>query len=173
MALLFNVARGYLQSIDVISVDGATVSQAITYVDLLIDDPAGDHETAKDICELINNGDEVPAGMIPLLTPDIAYSRGEMPSAEELSLGQNYPNPFNPATSIQFVLDRARFVELSIYNPAGRLVRTLVRGQLAPGTYVEEWDGRDSNGRGVSTGIYFYQLKTGQETLTRKMILLK
>jgi hypothetical protein len=175
MALLFNVAYSKLQLFDVISADGATVSQAITYVDNLIDDPAGDHETAKDICEIINNGDEIPAGVIPLSTADIAYSPGieEIPSTEELSLGQNYPNPFNPTTNIQFVVDQAQFVELSIFNATGRLVRTLVSGQREPGTYVEAWDARDSVGREVSTGIYFYRLKTGQATLTRKMILLK
>jgi hypothetical protein len=140
-----------------------------------LDDPAGDHETAKDICEIINNGDEIPAGVIPLSTADIAYSPGieEIPSTEELSLGQNYPNPFNPTTNIQFVVDQAQFVELSIFNATGRLVRTLVSGQREPGTYVEAWDARDSVGREVSTGIYFYRLKTGQATLTRKMILLK
>ena len=176
MALLFNAAFGKIQLFDIVSDDGATASQAITYVDHLIDDPLGDHVTAKDICEIINNGDLIPAGVIPLDTENITYSSpySETPSIEyELSLDQNYPNPFNPTTNIRFVVDQAQSVELSIYDAVGRLVRTLVSGQLAPGTYVEEWDARDSNGRDVSTGIYFYRLKTAQATLTRKMILLK
>jgi hypothetical protein len=76
MALLLNVAAGYISQTAVISSDGATVSQAITFCDQTIDNPLGNYERAKTIADIINNGATVPSGMIPLSTAQIAYRRG-------------------------------------------------------------------------------------------------
>jgi hypothetical protein len=95
----------------------------------------------------------------------------EIPLASYLS--QNYPNPFNPVTMIQFGLESHGGVSLRIYDPAGRLVRTLVEESRNAGHYMEEWDGRDSEGRSVASGMYFYRLQAGAFKETKKMVLLR
>ncbi|MBD3367634.1 MAG: T9SS type A sorting domain-containing protein [Candidatus Eisenbacteria bacterium] len=97
-----------------------------------------------------------------------------IPGVQRLSLGQNYPNPFNPVTTIEFsVPASAERVELEVYNVAGRLVRTLVDGELEAGPHRVIWDGTDGNGKSCSSGIYFTRLTAGRETKTGKMTLLK
>ena len=166
MALLLNVASGKLSQTEIISVDGATVSQAITYCDNLIDDPAGDHETAKTICDEINNNRQVAAGVIPLSTVNIAYKQAEIPVTYGLS--QNYPNPFNPTTEISFSLPSASHVKLEVFNVMGQKVATLVDGQCEAGEHVVQWDGRDA-----ASGVYFYRLQADDFVGTKKMLLLK
>jgi hypothetical protein len=95
------------------------------------------------------------------------------PLARRLALEQNFPNPFNPSTHIRFSIDRNAPVTLSIHDVSGQHVRTLLGRAMTPGVYVEEWDGRDTQGRSVSSGVYFYRLQAGKRTLTRKMLLLK
>ncbi len=89
-------------------------------------------------------------------------------------LGTNYPNPFNPTTTISYNLAGDNFVELSVYNLKGQLVRTLVDSRQTAGTHSVEWNGKDNNHKAVSSGIYFYkmQVKDGYSA-THKMILLK
>ncbi|MCK4404211.1 MAG: T9SS type A sorting domain-containing protein, partial [candidate division Zixibacteria bacterium] len=89
------------------------------------------------------------------------------------SLAQNYPNPFNPTTSIQYVLLREGFVQLQIYNIAGQLVRTLVSRKERAGTHTVSWNGKDNDGKSVSSGIYFYRLETDRFKSAKKMLLLK
>ncbi len=94
---------------------------------------------------------------------------------DRLTLGQNYPNPFNPSTQIKIgVPEGVRGdVSLKIYNVRGQLVATLFEGTKAPGWYTFGWDGRNSTGGVVSTGVYFARFVNGKTALTRKMILLK
>jgi hypothetical protein len=94
---------------------------------------------------------------------------------DRLTLGQNYPNPFNPSTQIKVgVPEGVRGdVSLKIYNVRGQLVATLFEGTKAPGWYTFGWDGRNSDGGIVSTGVYFARFVNGKTALTRKMILLK
>lgn len=88
-------------------------------------------------------------------------------------LAQNYPNPFSSATSIRYILSRNAFVRLVIYNISGQLVRTLVNGEELAGIHTVSWNGRDEQGRSVSSGIYFYSLEVGNLKSTNKMLLLK
>jgi flagellar hook assembly protein FlgD len=85
----------------------------------------------------------------------------------------NYPNPFNPVTTISFSLDAETPVTLQVYNLRGELVTTLVNFTLNAMTHRIQWDGTDSRGKAVSSGIYYYHLKAGSYTASRKMILLK
>ncbi len=94
-------------------------------------------------------------------------------SSKSLFLYQNYPNPFNPTTMISFTLPDKMTVNLSIYNLNGKLVKTLVNETLAEGIKRYPWNGRDSRGNPVSSGIYFYRLKAGGKVMTKKMVLLK
>ncbi len=95
----------------------------------------------------------------------------EMPT--HFTLLQNYPNPFNPITKIQFALAKSGFVSLGIYDLLGKRVRTLVAEDLSAGYKSVIWDARDEGGKEVASGIYFYQLRAGSLTETKKMLLLK
>ena len=88
------------------------------------------------------------------------------------ALGQNFPNPFNSQTLIQFDLPRASDVTFSVYNILGKIVYQ--RTQYYPGGRHDlVWNGRSMSGRDAATGIYFYRLKAGTFTSTKKMILLR
>jgi len=88
-------------------------------------------------------------------------------------LEQNRPNPFNPATILSFELPTAGTVELSVYNAAGMLVTTLVNGHAEAGRRTVTWRGVDDEGRAVASGVYFFRLTHGGETVSRKGVLLK
>jgi serine protease len=88
-------------------------------------------------------------------------------------LFQNYPNPFNPETEVRYYLPKATWVNLTVYNVLGQRVRTLVDEHQNAGAKATFWDGKDSYHNEVANGIYFYQLRTGDFTETKKMILLK
>ena len=90
-----------------------------------------------------------------------------------VKLRQNYPNPFNPTTRIDFKLNRTGFVRLEIFNLAGEKVKTLLRENLSAGAYSVVWRSRNESGEQVGSGVYFYRLKFGEFTLTRKMMLLR
>jgi len=90
------------------------------------------------------------------------------------TLSQNYPNPFNPTTTIAFAIGgESADVELEIYNVAGELVRTLADGEMPGGRHTVVWNGRDDDGRTVSSGVYFVRLACSGEAQTRKIALLK
>lgn len=90
---------------------------------------------------------------------------------DNLYLEQNYPNPFKRTTTIRFALDAPDNVELVVYDLLGRRVATLLKEQLSAGVYEVTWDARDEGGRLVSSGVYFYTLKVGSHTETRRMVL--
>lgn len=96
----------------------------------------------------------------------------ETPAART-ELEQNRPNPFNPRTSIGFSLARAGHVRLSLYDLAGRLVRTLADEAFGSGRYALTWDGRDDAGAAVSSGVYVYRLEVDGQTRERKMTLIR
>ena len=89
------------------------------------------------------------------------------------ALLQNQPNPFNPSTTIVFRLPDNQKVSLRVYDIAGRRVATLVDGILGAGEHRVQWNGRDAMGRRVSSGSYFYELRTPAHRATRTMVLLK
>jgi len=89
------------------------------------------------------------------------------------ALDQNFPNPFNPVTRIAFNLGNAGHARLDIFDPAGRLVKTLVNGNLPAARHEVTWDGRDGSGRQVSSGVYFYSITADGFRNTKKMILLR
>jgi hypothetical protein len=88
-------------------------------------------------------------------------------------LAQNFPNPFNPSTTIRFWIKEAGRVALVVYNVAGQHVRTLVNKDMQAGWKSVTWNGTNSHGNSVSSGVYFYCLKAGGKVLTKKMVLLK
>ena len=86
-------------------------------------------------------------------------------------LCQNYPNPLNPSTSIVFTLPSKQAVDLAVYDLTGRRVCTLVSGPQDAGVHTVEWDGHDQSGNDVSSGVYFYKLRAGDDTVTRKLLV--
>jgi hypothetical protein len=95
----------------------------------------------------------------------------ETPTSYKLE--QNFPNPFNPSTTIRYTLPAAGDVELAIFGVDGKLVKVLDMSARPQGTFEATWDGRDSSGRTVASGVYFYRLKAGSFTQTKKMVLMK
>ena len=96
----------------------------------------------------------------------------------ETALLSNYPNPFNPETWIPYQLAEAADVTMNLYTADGRLVRTLALGYQSAGIYHSRtraayWDGRNELGEPVASGIYFYVIKAGEFTATRKMLIRK
>ena len=97
---------------------------------------------------------------------------------ETTALLVNYPNPFNPETWIPYQLAHAADITLTIYDTKGILVRQLDLGYQMAGYYTDRtkaayWDGRNNLGESVGSGVYFYQLETGDYSATRKMVILK
>ncbi len=103
---------------------------------------------------------------------DLREGSSITPTPENLSL-DNYPNPFNPSTTISYSLPHDGMVEISVYNIKGQLVKTLVKGEQLAGNYEAVWNGKDKNEKSVSSGIYFYKLSTKDETIMKKMLMLK
>ena len=97
---------------------------------------------------------------------------GDTPDAGSLE-AENYPNPFNPTTMIRFSVPTAGHVTLQIFNAGGQLVKTLVDESRSAGFQTISWNGTNDSGGVVSSGVYFYQLRSNGEVLTRKMMLLK
>ena len=94
-----------------------------------------------------------------------------IPSAYRLD--QNYPNPFNPTTTIRYALPNDGPVTLKVYDITGREVTTLVNEQKNAGTYEVRFDAKNSAGKTMSSGVYFYQIKAGAYSETKKFVLLK
>ncbi len=99
----------------------------------------------------------------------------ESPSQKvtEFRLFQNHPNPFNATTQISYSIPACSRVSLTIYNLRGEEVATLFEGYQNPGTHTVKWDACYSNGHPVSSGVYFYRLKTDNYVTTRKLLLMK
>ena len=93
--------------------------------------------------------------------------------AMPLTLYQNNPNPFNPSTEIQYYLPEKCSVAFDVYDVAGALVTRLSEGCQNQGSHTFSWDGRDRNGRQMSSGVYFYRLKAGKTEISKKMVLTR
>jgi hypothetical protein len=126
--------------------------------------------------------DDVRAGevyhyQLAAVTPEGYEFRSQTVEARvpqsSLSLEQNFPNPFNPITTIRYSAPDDVAVHLAVYDAKGGLVITLFDGIARGGAHEVQWNGRDASGAPVSTGVYFYRLQAGKQTLTRKMLLLK
>ena len=94
-------------------------------------------------------------------------------SIEIFKLFPNYPNPFNQQTAISYILSTPCAVKLEIYNTLGQLVKTIIHENKQPGEYKVFWNGKDSGGKDVPSGVYFYRLEAGDFTEVKKMILVK
>ncbi len=87
---------------------------------------------------------------------------------QTFNLEQNYPNPFNPVTKIRFEIPAAGYVNLSIFDVMGQKIETLVNGKMIPGVFEAEFNASD-----MPSGVYYYQIKAGNFSQTKKMILVR
>jgi hypothetical protein len=90
-----------------------------------------------------------------------------------LVLHQNVPNPFNPVTTIAFELPQAAQARLDVFDVRGRRVRRLVDARLDAGPHTFTWDGKDTQGTAMPSGVYFYRLHGDAQTLVRKMVMAR
>lgn len=100
-------------------------------------------------------------------------SDDDAPLPDTPTLAQNYPNPFNPSTTISFYLPESGHVTLDIFDIQGRRVVELVNGVVDAGTMNVDWEGLDSRGNQVASGVYFYRLAAGNAESTKKMVLTR
>ncbi|MBE0432062.1 T9SS type A sorting domain-containing protein [candidate division WOR-3 bacterium] len=108
--------------------------------------------------------------VIPLVPPGVEENTNKPFSV--FNLAQIAPNPVRTAGIIEYQLPVAQRVSLSVYDVTGQLVRTLVNETRNAGTHQAIWDGRDSRGTKVSSGVYLYRLQGESESVTKKMILV-
>ena len=107
---------------------------------------------------------------------ELVTDAGEvLPEINRIMLSQNFPNPFNPNTTIAFSLPQEAMIDLNIYNIKGQKVKTLIASEMMDmGRKQVSWNGKDDEGKTVSTGIYFYKLKADNKDISiRKCLLLK
>lgn len=126
-------------------------------------------------CRPENNGCGIQIGALGGgCTPtDVGDERALGPLPREFSIKQNYPNPFNPATTIEYDLPSRSHVIIDVYDINGRHVLLLLDQSQSGGRHSVTWSGMDSRGNSVATGVYFYHLRAGDFSESRKMILLR
>jgi hypothetical protein len=91
----------------------------------------------------------------------------------QYNLSQNYPNPFNPSTKISFDLVNPGQTTLIVYNLLGQKITTLINHGMDAGHHSLEWNGLDFSGQPVSSGVYFYELRSEKYIARKKMLLLR
>ena len=120
----------------------------------------------------ININDQNLDGYI--VSANVSYSLGiDGAIPEAFSLHQNYPNPFNPLTKIRYDLPKEEFVNITIYDVMGRNIKSLVNKEQSPGFKTTLWNATNDFGEIVPAGMYIYQIKAGEFSETKKMVLLK
>jgi hypothetical protein len=104
--------------------------------------------------------------------PTSAVSAVECP--KRVILKQNIPNPFNPSTTVAFELRERAEVRLEIFDLSGRLIVKLIDSEIEEaGSHAITWDGEDSFGESVASGVYFYRLQAGDYSEAKRMVLLR
>jgi hypothetical protein len=91
----------------------------------------------------------------------------------QYNLSQNYPNPFNPSTRISFDLVEPGQATLIVYNLLGQRINILINRAMDAGHHRMEWNGLDMSGQPVSSGVYFYELRSEKYIARKKMLLLR
>jgi len=105
---------------------------------------------------------------IKLVGNPVLHARADLPIVEGYSLSQNYPNPFNPSTTIGYSISNESFVSIILYDCIGREIKVLENTHRQAGNYSISLNNQD-----LSSGIYYYQMRTGNFISTKKLVLLK
>ena len=91
----------------------------------------------------------------------------------EYYLDQNFPNPFNMQTIIQYGVPQKTVGRIAIYNILGQRIRTFELGEINPGRFRIQWDGKNNYGSGISSGVYIYRFESQKFISAKKLLLLK
>ena len=124
--------------------------------------------TAKRFSSLQNDNESQRPMLVVEYSGEVTSIDTNTDRPEMVELHQNYPNPFNPATNIAFSLPEAGSVELTVHDILGREIRTLIDSRMRAGTHTITFDASN-----LTSGVYMYTLRTGQQTLTRRFTVLK
>ncbi len=118
--------------------------------------------------ELVSNPSQFQVVDFRAVTPQTIGIKQLSTIAKDFSLEQNYPNPFNPSTKIEFAIPNSEYVSLRVYDILGREVKILVNENLTQGEYEV-----DFKAEGLSSGMYYYSLRSGENVSVKKMVLVK
>ena len=153
-------------------IDLATAGPGDTLLDWVADEPSSDSCLVRVVAWDVggNSGDDASDGVFSIEPHTTGFDDAAPPANR---LAQNFPNPFNGTTTIDFSISAPAVVDLALYDPAGRLVRVLVRGRREAGKHVVTWNGRDDAGRGTASGVYFLRIRAGSFSATRKIVYLR
>ena len=173
-SLQFVMRKMYPDSLGMVFYDGVTAPTA----DMVVENevsftiPSG---VVQENCELVAFVQdpitkEIFAASFVSMDPSISAlpDNGLAQSPVKFKLLQNYPNPFNPATTIRFVVAEQTRVELTVFDAAGKKIRTLVNGLFKIGEHAVQFDASD-----LASGIYFYRISAGNYSESKKMLLIK
>jgi hypothetical protein len=119
----------------------------------------------------ISSANSVDRGAFVFWQSSSGVDQEQGSASRDFQLDQNYPNPFNPDTNIRYQLASKQYVELSVYDILGRIVRRLKNGVETAGIHTAQWDGNDDAGGRVSSGVYLARLVAGSSVSITKMIL--
>jgi hypothetical protein len=194
MTLLLNVAAGKIAQTEIISPDGATVSQAITYTSSILaeaiacteaqeaaDENNEDEESCfcahmkiEKILRKINHGKTVRSGLIPLDTAMIAYRMPGQPLRQDAPAVTRFvgvtPSPFRSQSAVRFDIGETGPVTVRVYDVRGRLVRELVNGVRAAGSYTVVWDGASDAGAPAPGGVYFVRFQAADASAVKQAV---
>lgn len=143
--------------------DSLNMRKAYYNYKIMVDDNSYGMHNAKFSIDVLRKSVAILTG--------VEFEDNNVPAKFDLS--QNYPNPFNPSTEIKFSVAKSENIKVSVYDAVGRLVKVLVNDMLSPGNYKVTWNGENSNGSKVVSGIYFYRFESSSFEATKKMVLLK
>jgi hypothetical protein len=173
--LVMNFSSLKVGQYTVVTDDGRTAGEVLTYVSQLFSDPDAtkrDYKRAKELAKKVNDDKRIHAGQVP--ASSVLYKRSEQILSwgfdvpTEFALHNNYPNPFNPTTSIRYDLPLAGYVRLKVFNTLGQEVAVLVEDFKPAGRHMVTF-----NAHGLPSGAYFYQIRAGQFLKTMKLIITK
>jgi len=150
--------------------EGETLLLAVVQAHSLVGEPLGGANQAGD---LVQGGQMVLMSATVRQNEDLRTTTDVAGSKPGTALAPAYPNPFNPQTTLSLRMDQAGPVSLRVFDAAGRLVRTLVSGNLAAGQHQVIWDGRTDGGGMAATGVYFARLETREGSQSQRMLLVK
>lgn len=172
LSVLLNVASNRTGLLDDASVDGASVTQAITFCDQILDDPDSSDFLARIIALFVSVGIRVPSGLIPLDTDEIAYREG-MVAAAGTTLLPASPNPFVPRTTLGVALETEGRMDVRVYDAQGREIDVLATGVYRAGTHQLTWDATDARGTRVAPGVYFARLETPEGAMSQRLVVAR
>jgi hypothetical protein len=127
----------------------------------------------KNVMVIDAQGDSLGVTISNLKLIDNDFSGSNTGESQSFVLEQNYPNPFNPATILNYRLNTAAYVRLSVYDITGREVSRLVDQYQHAGDYQVPWDSHLGNGKILASGIYIARLNVDKSSVSRKMLLTK